>query len=534
MDPTKQPVVGTDEAANGITAEKKSSIPAVTDEEPVDLKQGICIDQLDEAEIFLRDNGISHYHLHELLNDKETQRKLVRRVDWTLLPLLAGTYLLQYVDKQALSYGAVFDLFDSTGISSNQYSWLTSIFYFAYLVAEWPCSYVVQHYPTSKVIGGFVVCWGCVMAATAACSNFTGLAICRFLLGCFEAVITPAFMMIVSMWYIRDEQPFRAGVFYCMNGFGSMISGILFYGVGQAKGWDVWRIISIICGGLTIIWGVVLFCFLPSNILTAKGYTVEEKAMLIARSQSNNIGVYSRKIRRSQVKEALLDPQVWLLFLYVLLNECINGGLASFGKLIVKGFTDDALLTVVYGIPYGAWLAFFILTGPYCAGKFKNSRTWIMMLWVCPTIIAMCLFWKLPRTNKNGLLMAYYIAPAFVGSLVVALQMPSANLGGYTKRTTATAFVFLAYCIGNIIGPHAFLSSEAPVYETGCKFIIGCGVAQMACAFALRTLLVHRNKKRDAATAAVGQTATTADEAVMNEVIEDLTDFENPGFRYSY
>jgi hypothetical protein len=41
---------------------------------------------------------------------------------------------------------------------------------------------------------------------------------------------------------------------------------------------------------------------------------------------------------------------------------------------------------------------------------------------------------------------------AFIASLVLALQLPASNVGGYTKRTTATAIVFLAYCVGNIIG----------------------------------------------------------------------------------
>jgi hypothetical protein len=47
-------------------------------------------------------------------------------------------------------------------------------------------------------------------------------------------------MMLVGMWYTRKEQPSRAGIFYCFNGVGSMTGGILFYGVGQAKGFPVW------------------------------------------------------------------------------------------------------------------------------------------------------------------------------------------------------------------------------------------------------------------------------------------------------
>ena len=105
------------------------------------------------------------------------------------MPLLCGTYLLQYIDKQALSYSAVFDLFTSTKTTSDEYSWLTSIFYFGYLVSEWPSSYLAQHFPTGKVLSCFVVTWGSVLMLTAACSNFTGLAICRFILGCLEAPI---------------------------------------------------------------------------------------------------------------------------------------------------------------------------------------------------------------------------------------------------------------------------------------------------------------------------------------------------------
>lgn len=107
---------------------------------------------------------------------------------------------------------------------------------------------------------------------------------------------------------------------------------------------------------------------------------------------------------------------------------------------------------------------------------------------------------------------------AYVSSLVLALQMPSTNTAGYTKRVTSTAFVFLAYCIGNIIGPHAFLAAEAPIYQTGCKLILACALCQIACALGLRVLLISRNRRRDK----VGLPAGQQEEQMM----EDLTDFE--------
>jgi hypothetical protein len=77
------------------------------------------------------------------------------------------------------------------------------------------------------------------------------------------------------------------------------------------------------------------------------------------------------------------------------------------------------------------------------------------------------------------------------------------------------------------IGPHAFLGEEAPLYPTGCKLILACSVTQMALAISLRMLLMHRNKKRDEAAAALGH---EIDQEYTDGA--DLTDFENPHFRY--
>ncbi|KAA8623602.1 MFS general substrate transporter [Pyrenophora tritici-repentis] len=413
------------------------------------------VEDLDEATLYLREHNITTEYTAELLEDKIANKRVSRKVDLLLLPLLCGTYFLQYIDKQALSYSAVFDLFETTGITSEQYSWLGSIFYFAYLVAEWPSAYLAQHFPVGRVVSGYCFCWGSIMLLTVATKSFAGFAALRFLLGIFESVVTPAFMMIVSMWYLSKQQPARAGIFYCFNGVGSATGGILFYG----------------------------------------SFTTEEKALLIARAAKNRTGVYNRKIKLPQVWEAMQDAQIWILFLFVLLNEIINGGMASFGKLIIKNVAGgDPLRTTLYGIPQGFAQVFWVFTGPFLASRLPNARTYIMALYLCPTVIGTTLIWKLPRTNLGGSLAGYYMLGSYVGSLVIALQLPASNVGGYTKRTTGTAVVFMAYCIGNIIGPHAFLASEAPIYETG----------------------------------------DAGDDVPGNEnYIEDVTDFHNKKFRYS-
>ncbi|KAL4867830.1 hypothetical protein BDV12DRAFT_197842 [Aspergillus spectabilis] len=479
----------------------------------------IVSSDLDQGEVFLRQNSFTNDDLQSFLDDKARNKALVRKVDLVLLPLLAGTFMLQYIDKSALAYSAVFDLLPSTNMTSEQYSWLASIFYLAYLVAEYPWTFLAQKTKMAKVVSGNIIAWGAMLMITAACNSFTGMAICRFLLGAFESPITNCFMMIVGMWYTRSEQPFRAGIFYSCNGLGAMVGGILTFGIGQIETIAVWRAIYLILGGVTVVWGFVMLFFLPDDIISAKRFTLEEKALLVGRGRLARTGILNRQIKWYQIREALIDPQVWILFIFMLLNETINGGIANFSKLIIKGLTGDALVTVALGIPFEAFQLVWVLSGTFFASRIPNCRTIVMFLYLIPTIIGVCMMWRLSHeTQKVAVLFGYYIVGAYVCSLVLALQMPATNLGGYTKRVTSVALVFLAYCAGNIIGPHAFLAEEAPIYQTGCKVILSCSTAQAVLAIALRLLLSRRNKLRDAAAA----NAPVSEE----DELADLTDFK--------
>ena len=83
-----------------------------------------------------------------------------------------------------------------------------------------------------------------------------------------------------------------------------------------------------------------------------------------------------------------------------------------------------------------------------------------------------------------------------------------------------------------ITGPHAFLGSEAPIYQTGCKVLIACAAGQMVISLLLRALLISRNKKRDRD--ADNNIDLDHVEEDDRDVLNDVTDFQNPKFRYAY
>lgn len=67
-------------------------------------------------------------------------------------------------------------------------------------------NYIIQRVPIAKWLSGNIMLWGVTLALQAAMKNFEGLIALRAFLGVFEAVSQPAFTLLSSIWYTREEQ----------------------------------------------------------------------------------------------------------------------------------------------------------------------------------------------------------------------------------------------------------------------------------------------------------------------------------------
>jgi MFS family permease len=76
-----------------------------------------------------------------------------------------------------------------------------------------------------------MVSWGIVTICTATAKNFTGLLICRILLGGFEATILPSFVFITQMWYTRREQSYRNISYQIANSCAAIIGPLVSFGI---------------------------------------------------------------------------------------------------------------------------------------------------------------------------------------------------------------------------------------------------------------------------------------------------------------
>ncbi|OJJ69079.1 hypothetical protein ASPBRDRAFT_57619 [Aspergillus brasiliensis CBS 101740] len=459
----------------------------------------------------------------------EAEKRLVRKIDFRILPIMLVAYMMSFMDKQTLNYSAVMGLLTDLKLHGTEYSWSSSIFYFGYLAFSYPASLLLVKYPLGKYLACTYICWAVVLACHAATTNFTGLMIARFFLGCAEASVSPGFSLITSLWYRTSEQPLRHGIWFCGNSLSLVLGNAIAVGVWQIDdGLASWKWMFIIFGIVTFLWGLVMLLRLPDSPTTAPFLTDEERAIALARLKANKAGYKNNKIEWGQVIEAFTDPKTWFLAVFVLGCNIPNGGYTTFSGLILEGFGYDTQHTLLLGMPGGFIVFLIVLISCFTSTKLSNTRCITSIILSCISILGTAL---VNSTKSNAsryiglILMSLYSV-----SLPLSMAMISANIGGITKRATISAIYFIMYCVGNIIGPQLFFESQAPRYQSGFTAVFVC-LAVVVVDLALFVVYLRwENARRDR----LGMGTREERDGEEREVLADITDLKNPGFRYVY
>ncbi|KAF2668275.1 membrane transporter [Microthyrium microscopicum] len=465
--------------------------------------------------------------------DEATNKRLLRKIDWNLMPLMCIIYGLNYLDKTTLSYASIMGLSlpQSQGginLQGSNYNWLGSMFYFGYLAWEWPTNRFLQALPLGKYSAFNIILWGTCLSCFAAVKNFGGAVAVRFFLGVFEAAVTPGFALFTSQWYTKAEQGARTGIWFSFNGVAQIIGGLVAYGIakGCADGSCAlvpWKIIFLVTGLLTVCMGILFLFFMPDNQMNARFLSKEDRILAIERIRVNQQGVGNKHWKLYQLKEALMDPMTWAFFFYALVADIPNGGISNFFSLLIKSFGYTPLQSLLYGTPGGAVEIIALITCGILGDRYKN-RILISCSGLIVAILGMALIVGLSANHNGGRLAGYWLTQASPTPFVALLSLISTNIAGYTKKTTVAALYLIGYCAGNIIGPQAFKTGN---YRPAEITILVCWSVCLLDLVFIHALCRYRNKRKAAIRAAPGYTK------LENQEWLDLTDIENPEFIYS-
>ncbi|KAK2629513.1 hypothetical protein QTJ16_000333 [Diplocarpon rosae] len=461
--------------------------------------------------------------------DEATNTRLKKLINRRVLLIMMVTYFLQALDKGTLAFASIMGIKEDTGLVGSQYSWLTTCIYIAVLIVEFPTNWLIQRVPIAKYLAVNIVLWGTTLMLHAVAKNFTQLVALRTLLGMFEACCQPIFIVMSAMWFKREEQAAAVSYWYMMNGAQQIVGGLLAYcfTLLQSGPLKSWQALFISYGGVAILWGIFVLVFLPDSPMRAKSFSEADKMLLVERVRGNQTGMQNRVFKREQVFEALMDPQTWCYCGVAVTTTLPTSGLGAFANIVITSFDFSVLQTQLLAMVLGFYIIFVLLSSSHLVKK-TGQNLFVMLAFLIPSFVGTIVLMTVRNTGKAqqvGLLIGYYLTLSFWSAQTLAMSLISRNVAGSTKKSTVIALNFVAWAVGNAIGPQVFIETDAPRYLTAFTVHLVCYSVLVFVILFLRWHLRRENAKKDA--------LAVRDELLVH-AFEDLSDRQNANFRYVF
>ena len=185
--------------------------------------------------------------------------------------------------------------------------------------------------------------------------------------------------------------------------FSSVFNGLFSWLVGlipESAPLARWQYLYLLTGSINICWAIFLYFTLPDSPLNARFLTEEEKYYATQRLAGNRTGIADkdRSWKWSQALEAVLDIKVWLIFFFNIAINIPNGGLLTFGSIIIKNLGFDSLEASLLTMPFGVFATFGAWVFSYIAAKWQNRRTVVAAIALLIPLVGTSLVYSLSRS----------------------------------------------------------------------------------------------------------------------------------------
>ncbi|KAJ4469922.1 MFS general substrate transporter [Lentinula edodes] len=286
---------------------------------------------------------------------QEDERKLWRKIDLRLMPILCVIYLMSFMDRGNIGNAKLQGLETQLKLTGNRYNIALTMYFIPYCIFECPANLVLKKFRPSIWLPGITVVWGTVMTLMGLVKTYPQLVGVRVCLGIAEAGLFPGVAYYLSLWYPRNALQSRIGLFFGAATIAGAFSGLFAFAISYmsgTRGLLGWSWIFIIEGIITVAVGLISFPILVDFPVTADFLTPEERAFVVWKKKFDNSSVgEEERFMVEHVYQAFTDWQVWIhLLIYISLVGPLYG-ITLFLPTIISDFGEfptaiSQLLTV--------------------------------------------------------------------------------------------------------------------------------------------------------------------------------------------
>ncbi|KAL4876152.1 major facilitator superfamily domain-containing protein [Aspergillus karnatakaensis] len=455
--------------------------------------------------------------LHEF--PEGAHKKVFRKVDFRLMPMLMGLYLIANLDRANLGNAKIEGLEADLNMKGTDYNIANMMFFVPYILFEVPSNAIlIKFKKPSQWISLIVTAWGIVMTCCGFVQNWGGLVGCRVLLGVFEAGFFPGAVFILSQWYPPYMTQLRMSLLYCAAAMSGAFSGLLAAAIAKMSGvggYNGWRWIFILEGILTIALGVSAYFILPDSPTHSSRWltTPETRYLNLLHRKYRGVRRTEESTPNAEQEPTIPKNQKWKILLSVLTDWQIYLQALIFMSSSVPTYAlKFTLPQIMVNMGFTSTQAQLLSAPPYIAGAisavvsstFADRVTWRLPFIVGPQLSLMTAYAVLFSYSAN---IASHVALCFtfvhVATISVYPIIPGGNtwtvnnLAGSAKRAMGVAYMIALGNCGGIIGSFIFVAEESPRYQTGWGTSLGFVVGGACAAGVLEVVYTWINKRRD-------------------------------------
>ncbi|KAG5928395.1 hypothetical protein E4U53_002680 [Claviceps sorghi] len=224
---------------------------------------------------------------------KEVERKLLWKLDLTLIPWLCLLYLICFLDRTNIGNAKIAHLERDLGIDPKSFKYAATliIFFVSYALFEALANFLLKRWKPSRFIPAIMIAWGLCMLGMGFVKNWSQLMAARWFLGAAEAGLFPGVNYYLSCWYKRNEFGVRAAIFFSAAALAGSFGGLLAAALQKMdglRGMAGWAWIFIIEGTLTICVGLLSLFMVHDFPDEARFLSPQDRARVLLRLKNDN------------------------------------------------------------------------------------------------------------------------------------------------------------------------------------------------------------------------------------------------------
>ncbi|KAK7679926.1 hypothetical protein QCA50_017086 [Cerrena zonata] len=451
------------------------------------------------------------------------QKKLIRKLDFRLMPLFTILYLISFLDRGNIGAAKIEGLAEDLNLQGSEYNLCLTVFFILYAGCEMPSNTILKHVKPSLFIVAAIILWGIVMTLSGLVQKYADLLACRALLGLFEAPLFPGISFYLSVYYTKNEFLVREAIFFSAASIAGAFSGLLAAAITQMDGiggLEGWRYIFILEGALTILLGILAYFVFPDFPQDAKFLNDREREFVTYRVKhdSNRDGESLKELsklnhgqRTAPLGEdhsnnpkyfwaVFKDWQSWTMLL-VYCGTCVPlYGISLFTPTIIKNMGYASTKAQLLSAPIYIVAAVFCILQAYILSRIGLRSPFILFNYLC--ILAgyvVCISMdpvKYPHSIYGAL---FVIALGIYPSFPLVVVWFSNNVSGTYKRAVAIGFQI---GIGNFSGAYSsniYRGQDSPRYLLGHGMeimFVSIGLVAMAVTFVGYSISNSKKKRR--------------------------------------